>query len=323
MIINSSEIMNNRIIGKYVGNAPGPLLVITAAMHGNEPAGVKALDLLFKMLEVEPITNPDFTYHGEIIGLIGNLSAFNNKKRFIQKDINRSWFPLHIDFIKSANKASLKDEDLEMREILDILIKELSETHAEKLYLLDLHTTSSDGIFCIATNEIDSIKIGHEIHAPVILGLLNGIEGTSLHYFNQNNTGLPTTSIAFEGGHHDDPLSINRCIAATLNFMRSIGVVRPRDIENRHDQILKDYTAKLPQIVEVFYRFHVEDNDKWKMENGFKNFDWVTKGTFLATYDGQKVLSPFDAFLLMPLYQPQGHDGFFLAHEVRLNLQNG
>ena len=311
--------MNNRVIGKYIGNASGPLLVITAAMHGNEPAGVKALDLLFKMLEVEPITNPDFVYHGEIIGLIGNLSAFNQKKRYIQKDINRSWLPKHINFIKSADISSLSDEDQEMREILDILGNELSATHAEKLYLLDLHTTSSDGIFCIATNDMESIKIANEIHAPVILGLMHGIEGTSLHYFNQSNTGLPTTSIAFEGGHHDDPLSVNRCIAATLNFMRAIGVVRPRDIENRHDQILKDYSAELPDIVEVFYRYHVADNSKWKMESCFKNFDWIAKGTLLATYSGQMILSPFDAFLLMPLYQPQGQDGFFLAHEVKLN----
>ena len=106
--------MNNRVIGKYIGNASGPLLVITAAMHGNEPAGVKALDLLFKMLEVEPITNPDFVYHGEMIGLIGNLSAFNQKKRYIQKDINRSWLPKHINFIKSADISSLSDEDQEM-----------------------------------------------------------------------------------------------------------------------------------------------------------------------------------------------------------------
>ena len=79
------------------------------SVHGNEPAGVKALDLLFKMLEVEPITNPDFVYHGEIIGLIGNLSAFNQKKRYIQKDINRSWLPKHINFIKSADISSLSE----------------------------------------------------------------------------------------------------------------------------------------------------------------------------------------------------------------------
>jgi len=306
-----------RIIGKYKGTAPGPLLVITAAMHGNEPAGVLALDLLFKMLEVEPITNPDFIYRGEIIGIIGNLEAYNQGKRYIEKDINRCWFPDQIENLKAEKIENLKYEDREIRDILDIIGKELAETHADKLYLLDLHTTSSDGIFCIATNEVESIYIAHDVHAPVILGLLHGIDGTTLHYFNKDNLGIATTSIAFEAGNHTDPLSVNRSIAATINFMRTIGVIDADHVQNIHDELLKKYSSDLPEIVEVFYRYNVEDNHKWEMKPGFKNFHKIVAGQLLASYDGKEVLAPFDGFLLMPLYQQQGKDGFFIAREVK------
>ena len=81
----------NRVIGRYTGNKKGPLLIVFGAMHGNEPAGIKALDLMFKMLEVEPITNPDFHFRGRILGLCGNLRATQAGKRFIEKDLNRQW----------------------------------------------------------------------------------------------------------------------------------------------------------------------------------------------------------------------------------------
>ena len=68
----------------------GPLLIITVGMHGNEPAGVRALELLFKMLEVEPITN----HHSHIRRLLVSLAILLlliKKVRYIDQDINRLW----------------------------------------------------------------------------------------------------------------------------------------------------------------------------------------------------------------------------------------
>lgn len=308
--------MTDRIIGKYKGKVGGPLLVITAAMHGNEPAGVKALNLLFKMLEVEPITNPDFVYKGEIIGIIGNVQAYQKGQRFIEKDINRCWTADHIHHITSMDKTRLCNEDLEIKEILEVINQEINDRKPDKMYLLDLHTTSSDGIFCIATNDSDSIKIAKDIHAPVILGLLHGIAGTTLHYFTKQNVGIPALSLAFEGGLHNDPMSVNRCIAAVINFMRTIGVINAKDVENHHDKILQEYANGLPRLVEAFYKYTVKDNEKWEMKSGYKNFDKIRKGDFLAKYDGEDIFAQYDGYLLMPLYQKQGSDGFFIARDI-------
>ncbi|HHH52503.1 MAG TPA: succinylglutamate desuccinylase, partial [Bacteroidetes bacterium] len=66
---------STRIIGEYTGNERGPLVILFGNMHGNEPAGTKAIDLMIKMIEVEPVTNPKFKFKGKILGLIGNLEA--------------------------------------------------------------------------------------------------------------------------------------------------------------------------------------------------------------------------------------------------------
>lgn len=53
------------------------------------------------------------------------------------------------------------------------------------------------------------------------------------------------------------------------------------------------------------------------MRPGFRSFEWVRKGQVLAEFNGREVRAAFDALLLMPRYQPQGEDGFFLAAPVR------
>ncbi|MEZ4911133.1 MAG: succinylglutamate desuccinylase/aspartoacylase family protein [Saprospiraceae bacterium] len=305
----------NGIIGKYKGNEPGPLLIITAGMHGNEHAGVAALELLFKMLEVEPITNPNFVYKGEIIGILGNKLAYERKVRYIQQDINRLWTSDTISHIKNTDNLTL--EEFEIKRILQVIDNEIDAVNPNKIYLLDLHTTSSvGGIFCITTHNEESIHIGHDIHAPVVLNLLGDIGGTTLHFFHDFYQNIPITSIAFEGGQHENPESVNRCIAAVINIMRSIGTISSHDVENRHDEILLEYMKNLPKTVEVIYRYHVDDINLWQMLPGFSNFEKVDKGQHLAYYNGEPVLSPTDGLLLMPLYHNQGDDGFFIVREV-------
>ncbi|MEZ5055829.1 MAG: hypothetical protein R2879_02225 [Saprospiraceae bacterium] len=119
--------------------------------------------------------------------------------------------------------------------MIQIIRKEIEEYQPPRMILLDLHTTSAfGGIFTIVNNEPESLEIGSQLHAPVITGLLNGINGTSLHYFNNHNFSVPTTAVSFEAGQHDEPLSVNRTIAAIINCLRTVGCVRKEDVENRH-----------------------------------------------------------------------------------------
>ena len=101
--------------------------------------------------------------------------------------------------------------------------------------------------------------------------------------------------------------------------MRTIGVVRPEHIENRHDHILKKYSEHLPEIVEVIFKFHIEANHKWQMKPGFKNFQKIKKGQILAKNKWGTIESPKDGYILMPLYQTQGEDGFFVVEDTVLN----
>ena len=312
-----------RIIGAFAGPDKGPLLICIGGMHGNELAGVKALEIIFKILEIEPITNPGFTFRGKMIGLRGNLQAMATGSRFVEKDLNRHWTTANVQKIRNTPRDQLFAEDLEMKELLTIIEGEIAAYQPTETIILDLHTTTATGgIFSVVTHEEKSVRIALELHAPVIKGLLEGLDGTLLHFFNSNNFGIPITGVAFESGQHNDPLSVNRAMAAIINCMRTIGCVEARDVENRHDNLLIEYSRGLPKIADLIEVHSVRPEDNFEMQPGYRNFQPVKKGEWLAQDETGKIRAQDDGLILMPLYQKQGDDGFFLIREIDPS-QNG
>ncbi len=306
-----------RIIGRYTGRQRGPLLICFGGIHGNEQAGVKALETVFNLLEIEPAVNPTFSFCGRLVGFRGNRQALSRHKRYFLQDLNRMWRPDVIERVKNTHPADLRFEDLELRELLEDIDREIEDYNPEKMVILDLHTTTAGGgIFGIATDDPESIHIAQAMHAPVITGMLKGLQGTILHYFNGDNFPFPTVAFGFEAGQHDDPLSINRCIAAVINCMRTLGCVDADDVENRHDELLIEYSKGLPKVAELLYVHRIQSRDEFRMAPNYHNFQRVRKGEVLAWDRFGPVTAREDAHILMPLYQSQGDDGFFLVKEI-------
>lgn len=322
--------LKKHIIGEFEGQEYGPLLIVLAGMHGNEPAGVEALETIFRLLSREPMVNPSFHYKGKIVGLLGNVKAYREGKRMISNDLNRLWTPENIEQVSRHRRKNLHAEHRELRELLDVIKSQIESYQPERVIFLDLHTTSADGgIFAIATDDPESIRIAVELHAPVITGMLRGIHGTTLHYFNKDNCQAllngsgsysgklqKVTGVAFEAGQHEDRLSANRCIAAIINCMRSIGSVNREDVENRHDEMLIEYSKDLPKIAELVKVHSIGPFDGFRMLPGYRNFQAVQRGEQLAEDRNGAIKSPDDGLILMPLYQPQGSDGFFIVKKI-------
>jgi len=304
-----------RIIGKYGGENRGPLLICMAGIHGNETAGIKAIDLMLKMLEVEPITNPSFKYNGTFIGVTGNLSAIKAGKRYIERDLNRMWTDDNIVKITETKKSLLSPEELEIKELVRLFEKAVKDYNPTRVVLLDLHTTSAQGgIFCIPAEDDEAIKIALTLRVPVILGMLGGLKGTTLHYFRSQPFGnIVSTGLAFESGQHNDKLSVNRSIAAITNCMKAIGAVDEQHIEHHHDQVLTEYSRGLPKVTDLYYKHGINQGDQFKMRPGYSNFQKVKKGEIVADDINGPVVLGTSGYILMPLYQSQGEDGFFIV----------
>ncbi len=308
---------DDRTIGAYKGSEKGALLICFGSVHGNEPAGVSAIAEVFKMLSLEALQNPNFTFKGKMIGLRGNTRAIEKGSRFVTQDLNRIWTEENVRRVRQTPISGLRDEELEMKEILNVVESEIEKEKPQKLIVLDIHTTTTQGgIFSIVSDHEESTKIALEMYAPVIRGLLTGLDGTLLHFFNSQNFNLPVTGVAFEAGQHNDPLSVNRAVSAIINCLRTVGLVNPKDVENRHDQLLIKYSTGLPKLAELIYVHKIQPKDQFEMAFGYLNFQRVAKGEYLGQDRHGSILSPQDALMLMPHYQKQGIDGFFLIKVV-------
>lgn len=307
-----------RLIFKYTQGLPGPLLICLAGIHGNEIAGISALQRLEEMLVQETASKPHFVFTGTVIGLVGNVEASESQTRFIESDLNRMFLDESVTRILEANFSDLEAEELELRELLTTIDEFIKETLPTKVVILDLHTTSArGGLFAIPSDQEESIRIAKALHAPVIKGFMSGLKGTTLHYFSNNGYKYdqPVIPLVFEAGQHTNPLSVNRMIAAVVNCLRTIGCVDHDDVVSQHDEILKAYSEHLPALTRLIHRHQIIRADEFVMEPGFENFQKIKKGELLARDKNGNIYSDYNGYILMPLYQRKGEDGFFIIQD--------
>jgi len=296
-------------IARIDGAPGGPMLIAVGGVHGNEPAGIAALGRVLAELELgpAPIT-------GSLVALAGNLGALEARRRYLDTDLNRLWTEESLAAARSG-RAGARAEERELAE-LDFEIEALLAEAPGRVWFLDLHSTSGPGLpFTVLDDALPSRRFALSLPVPVVLGLEEELEGTLL--FHLSARGVP--GIAFEGGRHDDPQAVDRCEAAIWVALAEAGLLprtwRPRaEIARR---LLAASRGPVPHLVEVVHRHAITAEDGFRMRPGYSSFHAVARGEELGDDRSGPVRSPHKGLLLMPLYQPQGADGFFLVRPVR------
>jgi len=293
----------DRIIGAYENGNEGPLLFVSAGIHGNEPSGVTALKKVFETLERE---KPKIS--GKVIGVYGNRTALEKGVRYIDEDLNRTWTKKNVE---SQEKDT--NEKREMFAIIEILHKHSASRFAKR-YFLDCHTTSSASLPYISVQEVgDNDAWAHRFPVYIIRGFSDIVFGCIDHYLSR----IGVTGFVFEGGQHDSKnaivyhegmiwLALAEACGLDLKKLSEF----PKAVEKLSEQ------KENQKTFEIIHRHSLEDDDQFKMQPGYENFQSINKGEFLATHNGEKILSTWDACIFMPLYQAQGNDGFFVVEEI-------
>lgn len=315
---------SNRIIGERIGKKTGPLLVVFAQMHGNEPAGYKAIQEIFRAIDKEYENNPNFEFVGGIVGIIGNVKAAQKGVRYIDKDLNRSWLPDAVKRIQATeNWTQLDAEDQEIKANLEVIEDYLRIYKPTRTVILDLHTTTAHGgIFSIPAPNNEARRIALSMHAPVLHGFLDGLKGTSLHYFSGENFEGDMNAVCFEAGQHQDEDSYKHAVSAIIQCFKSVGGFYAKDIESKHDQLLQKRSSGLPLEAKLVYVHSIQPEDDFSMTKRkiYNNFESIEKGEILAEDKNGSIKAPYGGLILMPLYQKQGNDGFFIIQEITARL---
>jgi succinylglutamate desuccinylase len=298
-----------RVIGRFVGDPDGPSLIAVGSIHGNETSGRIALERVAEFLRTSNVR-----INGRIYLFTGNVRASEESVRFIDADLNRRWTREHILTNTPPRTPSyIISEDREQHELLR-LFHDVLGSAADEVYALDLHSTSATGLpFATVGDTMRNRRFVMQMPVNIVLGIEEQLEGTMLEFLN--NEGAVT--LGFEAGQHDAASSVGNHEALVLVALVHSGIIQKEDLA-RYDEYMERLAraTQQPRIIEVRHREAITTSDDFKMEPGFRNFDPVTKGQKLATNRNGDITSPESGMIMMPLYQKQGEDGFFIVREV-------
>jgi len=306
-----------RVLGRLDGGpaaAGGPTLLLIGGVHGNEPAGVLALERVLSRLAGRPRVRESL--RGCLVAVSGNRAALRVGRRFVDRDLNRAWTAERIAELTAGPPTRAREvEDVEQLELLAVFDQVFRDAQGPVL-VMDLHTTSgAGGAFVTVADTLPNRAFAMGIPAPLILGLEELVEGTLLSYL----AGRSRVALGFEGGQHGEPEAVDRIEAAVWVVVARSGLLPESglaEVGPARRRLARD-ARPLPRVVEMRRRHEVRPGDRFRMRPGYRNFRPVSRGEVLAVDRTGEVRAPESGRLLMPLYQDQGDDGFFVVREIR------
>ncbi len=202
------------------GTEPGPILFVSAAVHGDEINGVEAIKRLLASKAISHI-------RGALIAVpIVNVFGFNNLSRYLpdRRDLNRC-FP-------GSPHGSMAAQ------VADIFMEEIVRkcTHGIDLHTGAIHRTNLPQIRACLSNET-TYKMAHAFGTPVILD--TRVPEGSLREAVENE-GIPV--LLYEGGEalRYDEHAIKAAYHGILSVMHAIGMI---DLPHQHVNKKEVYIA--------------------------------------------------------------------------------
>jgi len=189
------------------------------------------------------------------------------------------------------------------------------ERESSRLVVLDLHTTSgpTEPFVCFSDTP-DNRALACALPVNVVLGLEKTIHASMLSWISRRGH----VGLSFEAGQHEDPAACERHVSAVWMVLVAVGAVDPCRVPDADmlRAVLTRAARKGTRVVEVMHRHVVQADDGFEMLEGFEGFDRIEAGQVVARDRHGPVRAPESGLLLMPRYQPEGEDGFFIAREV-------
>lgn len=296
-----------RIIGEVIGSEKGPTMVVFAGIHGNEKAGVLAVERILSR-----IANENFHFKGNVHFILGNISALNQNVRFKDADLNRVWTPDKMDELKGD--SFLMDSETSEQIQIYALVRQIVSSERGPFYFLDLHTTSSPSVpFVTISDSLNNRKFASYFPVPVVLGIEEYLEGPLLTFINDHGY----VALGFEGGQHTDPESVINCEYFVWKSLVHAGCIDRDQVKDFEKY--REYFAGLccsHQFFEITYRYALSNGQDFEMRPDFQNFETIQKDQLLAFSKGLEIRAEKKGRIFMPLYQKQGEDGFFILRKI-------
>ena len=295
-----------RVIAHLRGPRAGPLVVVVGGIHGNETAGVRAAERIAARLE--PFEDE---LAGEVLLVRANLQALRAGVRFRVIDMNRCWNDERVSRVRVGDARCV--EEREMQGLLGAIDPWV--VGERDVVIVDLHSTSAGGApFLVLSDAPACQDLVSDLPLPQVLGLDRVVDGALASWCCRRGH----SAVVCEGGEHGDPDAVAHHEALVLAILGRRGVL-PDGLAADADQACEQIARRcegLPRRMRVVHRQHRTDGDGFRMARRFDQFHRVRKGELLARNDEGELRAPQDGILMLPSYQEQGDDGYYLGVEV-------
>lgn len=301
-----------RVLGTHAGSGSGPLFVVLAGLHGNEPAAIVACRRVLRELATR---RPAFT--GRFVALSGNRAALAKGVRGVDRDLNRLWSRQQISDARALAPEQRDTEARELVELAEVLEREFARAPGP-VTVLDLHSTSGAGPpFTLLVDPERALALARALDVPALRGLQLILGNTLAEWA----FGLGHRALVLEGGQNETEATVDHHEAALWIALVELGLVAERDVAElaRHRARLANAAGALPRVLELCHRHVLAPGERFEMVPGWASFDAVREGDLVARSGPsleREVRAPMSATMLMPRYQGQGLDGYFLARAV-------
>jgi predicted deacylase len=269
----------------YEGGRPGPHVVITALVHGNELCGAWAL---LRLLErnIRPC-------RGRLSLAFVNLAAFDafdpgspKASRYLDEDLNRVWSPATLDGPRRSREL---ERAREMRPLIE---------RAD--FLLDIHSMQAAAPPLLLTGVTDK---GRRLAAAMgfpgcIVADAGHRNGARIRDFGAfGDPGSPRTAVLVECGQHWARRSVAVAIATCRQFLAALEVVEPRLL----DRLGRAPAPKPQRVVEVTDAVTVAAG-RFRFTRDFQGLEVIPEAGTVIAYDGTlPIRTPYDqCVLIMP-----------------------
>ncbi len=297
----------SRVIDDLGSSHAHTLVLCFAGIHGNEHEGVQAATQVFQTLRAQNIP-----LQGRFVALRGNMKALAENKRFLEEDLNRLWSD---EFVHIARTHRHDHPEFEELAALCDAVEGLQIDNYRQRIFIDLHETSAEnGIFTVVKDYTQSSFLVDRLHSPVVFNIHESLHNTTIQYMHEHGF----IALAFEGGKIGNPNTVKNHRHILWQTLLHTELVRRADVPQEVEQYeeLRAFSEKLPKYLKLDYCHKIREGDAFEMMPDFRNYDRIKRGDLLAHDRHREIRSQYDGFLLMPLYQKKGNDGFLIVSEV-------
>lgn len=256
----------------FKGQNPGKTVAIFAGIHGNEKAGVLAMEQVVKNFTLDA---------GTAYFVFANPLAIEKNVRFVERNLNRRFY--------TYNRGKTL-EDKRARE----LMKLLNSCDA----LLDLHgyNSAEDEPFII-TNHPDHPLVQRLDFPVVVTGFGALSKGATDGYMEK----CGKVGLCLECGSNYFPEKyVPLAVKSIYSFLRYHGL-----LPATNEPVIKKHVFQLEKIVK-------KQTSEFSFDRPYRNFDALTPGQVFARDGQKQYKAGENMFILFPRPdQLIGHEAFF------------